>query len=303
MSDSPTKSRSPTPTVSLVSGGLAGLISAMSLQPLDLLKTRLQQQHGAHRPSLADEVRKVGNWRELWRGVVPSTLRTSVGAGLYFTTLSTVRDWVARYKAKHGGAAYTTSASSVLPRLSAAENLSIGFLARAAVGYVTMPITVIKTRYESDLYHYNSMAQAVRGTYYDGAAHGRIANFFRGSLTTLARDCPYAGLYVWFYEACKYQAAGPGSVVNSASAFVAAAAATTVTAPFDAIKTRLQLQPGLSFVGATAQLCKEPGGPRNLFRGLSLRLSRKGVSAAISWCVYEELIKSTWVSNALARPL
>lgn len=134
-----------------------------------------------------------------------------------------------------------------------------------------------------------------------------MRNFFKGTVATMARDCPYAGLYVLFYEGFKNDVfptllalagvapAYLGSVTNSAAAIMAASVSTTITAPFDAIKTRLQLKLGTSkspsILSVTRELVLEPGGVRNLFRGLSLRLGRKGASAGISWCIYEELLK------------
>lgn len=303
--------RAPTTTVNLVLGGIAGLISATALQPLDLLKTRLQQQQQllltVVRVTLKGELAKLTQVKELWRGVVPLMLRTGVGAGLYFTCLLKARLALASYKARRSGTAMATNTSLILPKLSPLENLSTGFVARALVGYITMPITVIKTRYESNMYHYRLMKEAVVGTYHDGHPRGSIRNFFTGSMATLARDLPYAGLYVLFYESSKAElpqlisgllAPSSSLVVNSALAFIAASLATTVTAPFDAIKTRLQLNTQLTFIAATRQLCGEPGGVLNLFRGLSLRLGRKGLSAAISWCVYEELIRAAGLYNA-----
>lgn len=303
--------KGPTTTVNLILGGIAGFISATALQPLDLLKTRLQQQQllllTVVRVTLKGELAKLTRIKELWRGVVPLMLRTGVGAGLYFTCLLKARLALAGYKARRSGTAIATNASLVLPKLSPLENLLTGFVARALVGYVTMPITVIKTRYESNMYHYRLMKEAVLGTYYDGHPRGSIRNFFTGSMATLARDLPYAGLYVLFYEASKAElpqmlsgllVSSSSLVVNSALAFIAASLATTVTGPFDAIKTRLQLNNQLTFAGATRQLCGEPGGFLNLFRGLSLRLGRKGLSAAISWCVYEELIRAAGLYNS-----
>ena len=44
-------------------------------------------------------------------------------------------------------------------------------------------------------------------------------------------------------------------------------------------------------------MLREDGGIKNLFRGLLLRLGRKGISAGISWCIYEELIKSNYFQS------
>lgn len=297
-----------TTSIHLVSGGIAGLVSAFTLQPLDLLKTRLQQQQKEdqiYRTTITKEIKKLANVKDLWRGVLPSTLRTSVGAGLYFTILSRSRQYLALMKTSD-----TNSSTSVLPKLSHAENLASGFIARALVGFITMPITVVKTRFESSVYNYNSMYESFYGIYKDGnigTGSGSVRNFFKGTVATLARDSPYAGLYVLFYEGFKndvYPAllkplikddslfAGAS---NSASAVTAACIATTITAPFDSIKTRLQLTTnpaGTSTIKAVIkQLLGENGGARNLFNGLSLRLGRKALSAGISWCIYEELLK------------
>lgn len=293
---------SPSTSIHLISGGSAGLVSAFTLQPLDLLKTRLQQQQkevAGYKTTITKELRKLTHIKELWRGVLPSTLRTSVGAGLYFTILSQSRIYLSTLKAPG-----KKSESSVLPRLSHAENLVTGFVVRALVGGLTMPVTVIKTRFESSMYNYSTMAESISGIYHDGG--GRFSNFFKGTLATLARDCPYAGLYVLFYEGFKNElmpsllastalpAGYSQSLTNSSAAVLAACVATSITAPFDAIKTRLQLltsSVGMGMVLVTRQIILEPGGMRNLFNGLSLRLGRKGVSAGISWCIYEELLK------------
>lgn len=320
--------KSPDATAHLLAGASAGLISAITLQPFDLLKTRLQQQQftSKHevRTSLVKELKKLTKVKDLWRGTLPSALRTSIGAGLYFTTLSKMRSAWATYRKEHSrdGMVDIKSESSILPKLTPMENLTTGFVARAIVGYITMPITVLKTRFESNLYNYNSMYEGILGVYLDKTSlqpdgqptlqnQGSIKNFFRGSTATLIRDCPYAGLYVLTYELFKndllptliprhlggdYHA----GLINSTAAVLAATTCTTITAPFDAIKTRLQLTDGGSIRQTVMTLLREDGGVKNLFRGLSLRLGRKGVSAGISWFIYEELIKSNFVKKHFA---
>ena len=253
--------------------------------------------------------------KDLWRGTLPSTLRTSIGAGLYFTILSKMRTNWAEHKSKKDLSINIKSGSSVLPKLTPIENLTTGFIARAIVGYITMPITIIKTRFESNLYQYNSMTESIQGIYLgdNKTIHtgGSIRNFFKGSVATLARDCPYAGLYVLTYELFKNDLmpvlvpTGLGDnrsgVINSVAAVLAASTCTTITAPFDAIKTRLQLTNETSMMKAMKTLIHEEGGVRNLFRGLLLRLGRKGISAGISWCIYEEIIKSNFVQTKFIK--
>lgn len=306
--------KTPSTSVHLLAGGTAGLVSSFTLQPLDLLKTRLQQQqkeNSGYRTSILRELRKLTKVRDLWRGALPLTLRTSVGAGLYFTILSQSRLYLDGLQAKNGPGNGQTNRSSVLPKLSHLQNLATGFVVRAIVGVVTMPITIIKTRYESNMYNYNSLYEGFEGIYLDGApgsgSVGSYRNFFRGTAATLARDCPYAGLYVLFYEGFKndvfpsllQQVNGDPGVLagmnNTLAAVSAACVSTTITAPFDAVKTRLQLAApqnrGRLMLAVSRQLIGENGGVKNLFSGLSLRLGRKALSAGISWCIYEELLK------------
>ena len=170
-----------------------------------------------------------------------------------------------------------------------------------------MPITVIKVRYESSLYSYKSIIGA-------GTAILRtegLRGFFSGFGATAIRDAPYAGLYVVFYEQCKKRlsklqevipidtlgtpqamTSGTSVPINFFSGVLAAGIATTLTNPFDAIKTRLQLMPGKysNMFVASRRMIKEDGF-RSLFDGLGLRMGRKAVSSALAWTLYEELIR------------
>lgn len=58
------------------------------------------------------------------------------------------------------------------------------------------PITVIKTRYESGTYSYESIYAALRSIYCSEGHRG----LFRGLTATLLRDAPFSGLYLMFYS-------------------------------------------------------------------------------------------------------
>jgi solute carrier family 25 protein 38 len=282
-------------------GFVSGLTSSVLLQPLDLLKTRVQQSKDQ---TILKTLREISNVKSLWRGTVPSAIRTSCGGALYFTTLNMVRTQIALFKSGGQGDSDAThvsvKSSSYLPKLAMIENLASGAFVRGAVGFVTMPITMIKVRFESSLYQYTSMASAARNIY---ELNG-ISGFFKGYGATFARDAPYAGLYVLFYEKQKEvfnkmfptsestRSSSTAAVINSGSAVSAAALATTITAPFDTVKTRIQLEPSKyrTFASAALMIAKQDG-LLGLFDGLSLRLSRKALSSGIGWCIYEELVR------------
>ena len=320
-----------------LAGLTTGCLSASLLQPADLLKTRLQQARSTKLlPTLKAILAGPNAFRSLWRGTAPSVIRTGFGSALYFTSLNYLRTQVATRNAlttsrlgavAHGEAgaspASGSSPSSTLPRLTNTANLSTGAIARASAGFIMMPVTVIKVRYESSLYHYTSLLSASRAIF---ATEG-LKGFFSGFGATAVRDAPYAGLYVVFYEQCKSRFSifldKPSSLgletlaadgrrtgtenenenekkmstsksmgVNFMSGIAAAVMATAITNPFDAVKTRLQLMPGRygNMIRAGRMMVREEG-VRSLFDGLGLRVGRKAVSSALAWTGYEELVR------------
>lgn len=70
-------------------------------------------------------------------------------------------------------------------------------------------------------------------------------------------------------------------------------AATLVTQPFDMLKTRIQLDPSrYRNFGVSLVKIIQNEGFRGLFSGMLPRLLRKSFSSAISWTVYEEIIRT-----------
>ncbi|KAF2156061.1 mitochondrial carrier protein [Myriangium duriaei CBS 260.36] len=285
-----------------LAGLSSGVTSAFLLQPADLLKTRVQQSQTA---SLRLALREILNGpnpiKALWRGTTPSVIRTGAGSALYFGMLNQMRTYASQHFASANGAGGQSRSASALPKLSNTANLITGALARASAGFVLSPVTVLKVRYESSYYAYNSLLGAARDT----LARDGIKGFFAGFGATAVRDAPYAGLYVLFYEQAKTRlsslsSTGSGDTkrpmaapaVNFASGSIAAVSATALTNPFDAIKTRLQLMPSKyrNMVSAARTMLAEEG-TRSMFDGLGLRMVRKGVSSALAWTVYEELIR------------
>jgi len=167
-------------------------------------------------------------------------------------------------------------------------------------------MTIIKVRYESSLYAYKSIAGASK----DILRTEGLKGFFSGFGATAIRDAPYAGLYVLLYEQLKKRLSlvsqklpVPGEVhasmrgstsvsINFGSGVLAAGLATAITNPFDAIKTRIQLQPNQYFnmLHAGKKMIQEDGF-KSLFNGLGLRMGRKAISSALAWTLYEELIR------------
>lgn len=300
-----------------VAGLGSGIASAVLLQPLDLLKTRVQQSGHRSLTSYLREVAAAPNKiQTLWRGTIPSALRTGFGSALYFTSLNSIRQHVAQSRLLSQAAGNRAAHSSSLPTLTPSANLIAGAVARTFAGFVLMPLTVIKVRYESNLYSYKSLLGASSDIYRTNGPRG----FFAGFGATAVRDAPYAGMYVLFYELLKKQLSSlstrrdghspnrpvaittsHATLVNFSSAVMAGGACSVISNPFDAIKTRIQLQPAVyrNMYQACQKMVSEEG-IRSLMDGVALRMSRKAMSSALAWTVYEELMRRaerTWSSN------
>ncbi|KAI0124635.1 mitochondrial carrier domain-containing protein [Xylariales sp. AK1849] len=294
-----------------VAGLCSGTSGAVLLQPVDLLKTRVQQSGSQSIRATIREIAKSPNVvAAFWRGTVPSTLRTGFGSAVYFTTLNTIRQH-ATPLAVAASSGDGSRHSSSLPKLSNTANLLSGAVARAFAGFVLMPLTVLKVRYESNLYSYRSLAGAAKDIYGTERARG----FFAGYGATAVRDAPYAGLYVLFYEQFKRRLSffygqnsdsnqavvmdsSRAASINFTSGALASATCSFITNPFDAIKTRIQLQPQTyrNMFQASRKMVAEEGF-RCLYDGLALRMTRKAISSALAWMLYEELVRraeSTW---------
>ncbi|KAK2068750.1 hypothetical protein P8C59_003373 [Phyllachora maydis] len=167
-----------------------------------------------------------------------------------------------------------------------------------------MPLTVLKVRFESSLHQQHaSLPAAARALWrHDGG----LRAFFAGSGATTLRDAPSAGLYVLFYEQAKQHlgavvpsgGAAAVAAVHFAAALAAAGACCLVSNPLDVAKTRIQLRPG-QYRGTAHALRRvvAEGGVRALGAGLVLRGVRKGLSSAVAWTVYEELVRRIGTSR------
>lgn len=281
-----------------VTGALGGGLGALVLQPLDLVKSRLQASAAcsATRPAvspfaLARRITAEEGVAGLWKGTGPSATRFCVGAGLYFGFL----DGLFGMAGGRDG-------------LSPLANFFCGATARGAASTIMLPVTVVKTRFESMPHHsYRSTLSAVA----EIGRVERLGGLYSGLGATLLRDVPFSGLYFVLYESLRrgYQKLSLADVAPSAAetfglGLAAGAGATVVTQPFDVIKTRLQLP--RSFLASTSVTAPAAAGGtglfagaeiaagiyrtegvRGLFRGIGLRVLKRPISQAIVWTVFE----------------
>ncbi|KAF7330869.1 Mitochondrial glycine transporter [Mycena venus] len=303
----------------LFSGALSGFASTVCLQPFDLLKTRLQQGDGTvttrNTSTLLSITRQIVASQGLiglWRGTSATLARQALisvialslfhscsrnvpGVALYMTSLTQLRTVMATSPYFAPVRSSDSRNASVLPKLTSQGNLLAGATTRVAVGFLLNPFSVLKARYESNMYAYKSLT----GGFLSIARLGP-SELFRGFLASSLRDAPYAGIFVVLYEGIKRQSTSvlrptsdtQSTLMHTLSAASAGAIATMATHPFDVIKTKVQVRSEDRYHGfaRTVRTIWTQRGPAGFFDGASLRMSRKILSSAIGWAVYEGVL-------------
>ncbi|XP_021190508.3 mitochondrial glycine transporter A isoform X2 [Helicoverpa armigera] len=275
-----------------LAGSFSGTFSTILFQPLDLVKTRLQNptQHvvaatvnSRIQPGMMTIFTNIIRQEQivgLWRGMVPSIARCVPGVGIYFSSLH----WLKAKMGKSKG------------DLGALEAVTLGVVARTMSGVALIPITVIKTRYESGVYKYNSLGGALKAIYKAEGFRGLSC----GLGPTLARDAPFSGLYLMFYSQTKQsvpkewmQSPTAASAVHFSCGILAGIAASLATNPADVLKTNMQLYPD-KFPNAfsAAVYVHQTYGVRGYFKGAVPRMLRRTLMAAMAWTVFEEVTRS-----------
>lgn len=266
---------------SFLAGSLSGTCSTILFQPLDLIKTRLQNANCVQGRcpgvmAITGNILRNETARGMWRGLTPSLTRTVPGIGVYFCSLHTLRN----------------NFGSADPQPM--ESIAMGAFARTISGLSMIPFTVVKTRYESGNFKYNSVPHALRTIYRLEGARGLSA----GLSATLLRDAPFSGIYLMFYTQGKKAVLRTDldnyvgrPVVFFGCGIVAGFLASIVTQPCDVIKTHMQLQPDKFRSAHTAVVyILQREGWQGFLRGLVPRTVRRSLMAALAWTVYEQLM-------------
>ncbi|KAM3822534.1 mitochondrial glycine transporter isoform 2-T2 [Vipera latastei] len=264
-------------------GSVSGTCSTLLFQPLDLLKTRLQSVQptvsGSGRIKMVALLIKVARTESifgLWKGVSPSFIRCIPGVGIYFSTLYMIK--------QHFWREHTPTAL---------ESVLLGATSRTVAVICMLPITVVKTRYESGKYSYESVYGALRNIYRSEGARG----LFSGLSATLLRDAPFSGIYLMFYtQTQKLVPYGQLDttvvpLVNFGCGTVAGILASLATQPADVIKTHMQLSSEKYLqTGQTIALIFKNYGLAGFFHGAVPRALRRTLMAAMAWTVYEQMM-------------
>jgi solute carrier family 25 folate transporter 32 len=302
--------RNASPHVHILAAGTAAIISTVAVQPLDVLKTRLQVSSILRHQS--DEIKGIARnlqylflsegAKGLYRGVLPSLLSVVPSISIYFTLYN-------ECKRAMGGFPHDGSPAKV----ALVQSLSAG-IAACSTAVITNPLWVVKTRmqiqthssilppkYHDTLHTVRSIVaeEGVRGLY-----KGLSASFFNAS---------QAMVQFPLYEALKTRmchVAEPNQQAFCflASSSIAACFASLITYPTEVVRSRMQIQGiELKILNKTGRagpraykgifdafrtIWREEG-TRGLYRGFRTNLVRLVPAQAIAFTVYELILKLT----------
>jgi len=291
-------------SVSGVAGAVSGAVASLLVQPLDVIKTRQQQfvtlakdQALAKYKTTLDTMKTIIKEEKLlglWKGTAPTLYRVIPGAGINFFFLHYI----------------TTVLQNSDKQLSKTNTLIAGALARTLATVTMLPVTVVKTRFEGfGTNQYNNTFHALKTIH---ATEG-VRGLFSGLVPSVLRDAPFAGIYYLFYRQSQVfltttftstngsnivSLSVPSSLINFVSGCWAATVATLITHPQDLVKTRLQINPlqrSESSSSRAFRLCSgiyQQEGFKGFYKGLMPRLIRRPISNAITWVIYEEIVKA-----------
>ncbi|CAO3612660.1 unnamed protein product [Cunninghamella blakesleeana] len=257
----------------LLSGAIAGTAVDTVLFPLDTIKTRLQSQAGF----IAS-----GGLKGVYSGLLAAVIGSAPSASLFFVSYEASKRVL--------GASFDPSYSPIIHMVAA----SFGEVTACTV---RVPTEVIKQRMQTK--QFNSVSSSVSNVI---RTEG-ILGLYRGFLSTVAREIPFACIQFPLYEFFKkmylkqygrqaepYQAALCGSLAGGIAA--------AITTPLDVCKTRIMLsnknQSTKQYNGilSTMKRIVAEEGPRVLLSGIGPRVMWISIGGSIFLGVYEKALKT-----------
>ncbi|KAL7625317.1 mitochondrial aspartate-glutamate transporter agc1 [Parahypoxylon ruwenzoriense] len=279
-----------------VLGSAAGAFGAFMVYPIDLVKTRMQNQRGADPgqrlyKNSVDCFRKVianEGVRGLYSGVLPQLVGVAPEKAIKLTVNDLVRNFFTDPKTHHIPWGYEVLA---------------GGSAGACQVVFTNPLEIVKIRLQVQ----GEVAKATEGAQKRSAMwivkNLGLAGLYKGASACLLRDVPFSAIYFPTYSHLKKDVFGEsptkklGVVQLLTAGAIAGMPAAYLTTPCDVIKTRLQVEArkgDTSYTGlrhAATTIMKEEGF-RAFFKGGPARILRSSPQFGFTLAAYEVLQSS-----------
>jgi len=282
-------------------GSIAGATGATAVYPIDLVKTRMQNQRtGSYVGELLyrnsfDCFKKVVRHEGptgLYRGLVPQLMGVAPEKAIKLTMNDLVRDKIRQYN------------DQKLPLIG---EVMAGGCAGASQVMFTNPVEVVKIRLQVA----GEIASAQKPSAITIIKELGPRGIYKGSIACLCRDIPFSAIYFPAYAHIKPKFADDNGYNSPLSLLLAGAiagmpAASLVT-PADVIKTRLQVVPREGqtayhgIVDAFKKIRREEG-YRAFWKGAGARMCRSSPQFGVTLVTYELLQRVFYVDFGGSRP-
>lgn len=283
-------------------GSIAGAVGATAVYPIDLVKTRMQNQRSTgsfvgelmYKNSF-DCFKKVLRYEGffgLYRGLLPQLLGVAPEKAIKLTVNDFVRD---KFMHKDGS----------VPLLA---EIFAGGCAGGSQVIFTNPLEIVKIRLQV-------AGEITTGPRVSALSVVRDLGFFgiyKGAKACFLRDIPFSAIYFPCYAHVKASFANEDGQVSPGSLLLAGAiagmpAASLVT-PADVIKTRLQVAARAgqtTYNGVTdcfRKILREEG-PKALWKGAAARVFRSSPQFGVTLLTYELLQRWFYVDFGGVKPV
>ncbi|CAI9722151.1 calcium-binding mitochondrial carrier protein Aralar2-like isoform X1 [Octopus vulgaris] len=280
-------------------GSLAGATGATAVYPIDLVKTRLQNQRsGSYVGELMyknsfDCFKKVlrhEGFTGLYRGLAPQLVGVAPEKAIKLTMNDLVRE---RLTQKDGS-------------LSLLSQMIAGGCAGASQVVFTNPLEIVKIRLQ--------VAGEIVGKRISALSVIRELGFFglyKGAKACFLRDIPFSAIYFPLYAYLKKQFADPNGYNSPISllcaATIAGIPAASIPTPADVIKTRLQVAARTGqttyngVIDCARKILKEEGGSA-FWKGAPARVFRSSPQFGVTLLTYELLQRMLYIDFGGRRP-
>jgi solute carrier family 25, member 38 len=174
------------------------------------------------------------------------------------------------------------------------RSFTIGIIARVIADVFTYPLSIVKTRIESDIYNYKSTFHAFR----DMLKNEGLLTFYKGFYPTLIRDISYSGIHFTIYTEVKrllvIENENENKMTNTTQYALCALSSSVfacfMTQPPDVVRSYMQLNPKeCTSMYKTAKLIIAKRGVSGFYAGFLPRSIRRISISILSWTIYETL--------------
>jgi solute carrier family 25 2-oxodicarboxylate transporter 21 len=277
------------PTTLTYAGGIAGVVEAITIQPLEFIKVRFQLNTGAN-GSILRGVRDViaeGGFFRLYRGLLPEL------TGMFPTR----------------SAMYASNEMAKRVLLNSQERTeetaliagTAGFMSGIAEAVVANPFQIIKVRLNSKqhLGRYKNSFDCVKTVLREEG----IVAFAIGLQSTMLRNSIWNGVYFTTmfcikerqFLSGKDQSKLQSTLSSLLTGFLGGVTATVFNAPFDVLKSRIQGQDHKnvkynSTLDALDKIAKTEG-VMGLYKGFAPKALRMGIGGAVAVTTFEAVCK------------